>query len=50
MRSANDTSIPGASLPVTLILEKTGSINVELLVEAPGPVGAEVLVEERQRG
>jgi periplasmic copper chaperone A len=42
--------IPGAGLPVTLIFEKTGSLDVELLVEAPGPVGAEVLVEERQRG
>ena len=42
--------IPGSGLPVTLIFEKTGSIDVELLVEAPGPVGAEVLVEERQRG
>jgi hypothetical protein len=42
--------IPGAGRPVTLIFEKTGSIDVELLVEAPGPVGVEVLVEERQRG
>ena len=42
--------IPGAGLPVTLIFEKTGSIDVELLVEAPGPIGKEVLVEERQRG
>lgn len=42
--------IPGASLPVTLILERAGSIDLELLVEAPGPVGKEVLVEERQRG
>ena len=42
--------LPGASLPVTLILERAGSIDLELLVEAPGPVGKEVLVEERQRG
>ena len=42
--------VPGASLPVTLILERAGSIDVELLVEAPGPVGKEVLVEELQRG
>ncbi len=42
--------MPGASLPVTLILEKAGNIDVELLVEAPGPIGREVLVEERQRG
>jgi len=41
---------PGDRLAVTLIFEKTGSIDIELAVEAPGLVGNEVLVEARQRG
>lgn len=39
--------VVGDSVPVTLVLEKAGSVEIALKVEAPGPVGEKVLHEER---
>ena len=40
----------GATLPVTLVFDKAGSVDVALVIRANGLVGNEILVEEAQRG
>lgn len=40
----------GATLPVTLVFDKAGSVDIELVIRAAGPVGNEILVEDAQRG
>jgi copper(I)-binding protein len=37
----------GASLPVTLVFDKAGSLEIELTIRETGMVGKEILVEEK---
>jgi copper(I)-binding protein len=48
-----DLKVPvakGATLPVTLVFDKAGSVDIELVIRAAGPIGNAILVEEAQRG
>jgi copper(I)-binding protein len=40
----------GATVPVTLVFDRAGSIDIALVVRDHGLVGNEILVEETQRG